>query len=76
MKPKTRAVVYNFIGFAILFLILRLAFGYFLDISRFYLAMAAAVSASFLAPKFGVVEGDGHAKIMMKWIFIKGFREI
>ncbi|PIF01535.1 MAG: hypothetical protein CR994_00695 [Maribacter sp.] len=76
MGPRTRAMVYNFLGFAVLFLVLRFAFGYFFDVSRFYLALAAAVSASFLAPKFGVVKEEGRTRIMMEWIFIKGFREV
>ncbi|MRX65707.1 hypothetical protein [Maribacter luteus] len=77
MKPKTRAGVYNFLGFAILFLILRFALGYFFDgIGRFYLALASAIAASVLAPKFAVVKEGAREKLMMKWIFIKGFREI
>ncbi|MGB5437416.1 MAG: hypothetical protein WBM98_16080 [Maribacter sp.] len=76
MKPKTRAVVLNFLGFAILFLVIRFALGYFFEVNRFYLALIAAIAASILAPKFAVVKAEEREKVMMKWIFIKGFREL
>ena len=74
MSPKIKAILLNFLGFAILFLVARITFGYFFNIDRLYLALGAAIIASILAPKFAVVEGSG--KILMKWIFSKGFREI
>lgn len=74
MSPKIKAILLNFLGFAILFLVARIAFGFLFNIDRLYLALGAAIIASILAPKFAVV--DGSSKILMKWIFIKGFREI
>jgi len=76
MSPKTKAILLNFLAFAILFLAARIAFGYLFNIDRLYLALGAAIIASILAPKFAVIEVDGSSKIMLKWIFIKGFREI
>ena len=76
MIPKTKAVLLNFLGFAILFLVARIAFGYLITIDRLYMALGAAIIASVLAPKFAAVEVDGGSKILMKWIFSKGFREI
>jgi len=76
MSPKIKAILLNFLGFAVLFLVTRIAFGYLLDIDRLYLALGAAIIASIIAPKFAVVEVDNSNKILMKWIFIKGFREI
>jgi len=76
MRPKIKAILLNFLGFAILFLVARIGFGYVLTIDRLYLVLGAAIIASILAPKFAVVEVEGSSKILMKWIFIKGFREI
>jgi hypothetical protein len=76
MSPKIKALLLNFMGFAILFLVARIVFGYLFNIDRLYLALGAAIIASILAPKFAVVEVDGSSKILMKWIFIKGLREI
>lgn len=76
MQPKHKALVFNFIGFAVLFIIGRLAFGHFLYINRIFIALMAAIIATILAPKFVVIKTDGREKMMMKWIFIKGPREI
>ncbi len=76
MSLKIKAILLNFLGFAILFLVARITFGYLLTIDRLYLALGAAIIASILAPKFAVVEVDGSSKILIKSIFIKGFREI
>ena len=76
MTNKTKALLFNFIGFAIFFLGIRLLLGFYLDISTIFLAVISAILASILAPKFGVVKKEGEAKIFMKWLFLKGFREL
>ncbi|MEO0527683.1 MAG: hypothetical protein AAFZ89_10670 [Bacteroidota bacterium] len=76
MRPKYKALLFNFIGFAFLFIIVRLIMGYYLPINRIFLAVTSAIIANVLAPKFGAIETDGGEKILMKWIFIKGTREI
>lgn len=75
MGKRSKAMIFNFLGFAVLFIIARIALGYLLTLDRLYMALIAAVFASVLAPKFAVVD-DGNGKmIVMKWIFIKGFRK-
>jgi hypothetical protein len=76
MKLKHKALFYNFIAFAILFLMARFALGYFLPINRIFLAVTAAIIANILAPKFGVIKNEEGEKLLMKWIFIKGMREL
>ena len=76
MRPKHKAFVFNFIGFAVLFIIGRLVFGHFLSINRVFLALLAAMLATVFAPKFVVIKTDEGEKLMMKWIFVKGKREI
>ena len=76
MKLKYKALLFNFIGFATLFIIFRLALGYIVPISSILLAVTSAIIASVLTPKFGLVQTDNGKKIWMKWIFIKGTREI
>ena len=75
MKLEHKALLFNFFGFAVLFLIARFGIGYFVAMPRLYLAIGAAIFATLLAPKFAVVREAGSEKLMMKWIFIKGFRE-
>ncbi|MCM4168950.1 hypothetical protein DHD08_14785 [Arenibacter sp. H213] len=76
MKPKHKAFLYNFLSFAILFVAGRLLLGMFLSLDTLVLAIIAAVVASILAPKFAVVKTQTGKKLMMKWIFLKGVREI
>lgn len=76
MRLKHKALIFNFIAFAVLFIIGRLSFGYFLPINRIFLALMTAIIATILAPKFAVIQTDTGEKLVMKWIFIKGAREI
>lgn len=76
MKPKIKVLVFNFIGFAFLFVVIRLTLGEIMPINRIFLAVTSAILANVLAPKFGVVKNQSGEKILMKWIFIKGMREI
>ena len=75
-KPKHKAIIFNFLGFAILFVVGRVLIGMLLSLNTLVLAVIAAVAASLLAPKFGAVKTPSGEKLMMKWIFIKGFREL
>jgi len=76
VKPKHRALLLNFIGFAFLFITSRLLLGYLFSLNTIFLAIMAAVVATILAPKFAAVKTGKGEKLMMKWIFIKGFREV
>lgn len=76
MKKKWKALLFNFIGFALLFIIVRLALGHYLPINRIFLAVTAAIVANILAPKFGVIQTEDGEKMMMKWLFMKGVREL
>jgi len=76
MEPKHRALLYNFIGFAFFFVGGRLLFGYLFTMNTVFMAIMAAVFATILAPKFAVVKTAKGKKLMMKWIFITGFREM
>ncbi|WP_411031032.1 hypothetical protein [Spongiimicrobium sp. 3-5] len=76
MRPKYKALLFNFIGFAALFVVIRLALGHYFPISRIFLAVTSAIAANILAPKFGAIKTDDGEKIMMKWAFMKGMREL
>jgi hypothetical protein len=76
MKAQHRALLFNFLGFAVLFLVARFGIGYFVAMPRLYLAIGAAVFATLLAPKFAVVREAGDEKLVMKWIFMKSPKEL
>jgi len=76
MGIKIKALLYNFLCFGTLFIVIRLLLGIYIQANTLTLAIIAAVSATILAPKFGVIETNSGKKMMMKWIFKKGIKEI
>ncbi|MEM9001318.1 MAG: hypothetical protein AAGB24_13725 [Bacteroidota bacterium] len=76
MKPKTKALLFNFIAFVVLFLTVRLILGYYLPLNAIFLAVTSAIIANIRAPKFGAIRTDEGEKVLMKWIFINGMREV
>lgn len=76
MTLKTKGLLYNFVGFALLFVIVRIVAEMFTNLSGFWLPLTAAVVASILAPKFQAVQTSEGEKLFMKWMFIKGVKEI
>ena len=75
MKLKNKALLLNFTGFAVLFLIARFGLAYFFDIHRLLLAVLSAIIATVLAPKFVVLNSEGK-RLVMKWIFLKGIKNL
>jgi len=73
---KAKALFFNFIGFAFFFIILRYLSDYVVPTTEIYGVVIAAILANVVAPKFGVIDTDAGKKIIMKWLFIKGLREI
>lgn len=73
---KAKALLYNFIGFTFFFFLLRYLSGFVLPTHQIFRVVLAAIIANILAPKFGVIKTNSGKKMMMKWVFIKGIREI
>ncbi|WP_313807309.1 hypothetical protein [Flavobacterium sp.] len=76
MSKITKAFLYNFLGFAPLFIIFRVIAGYATNLTGFWLPLTAAVAASILAPKFKAIKTNEGEKIFMSWMFIKGVKEV
>lgn len=76
MKPKTKALVYNFFGFVILFLLLRFSLLYFFPEQYILMLLISVIGASALSPKCGVVVENGTERVKMKWFFFKGIRDV
>lgn len=76
MKLQHKALLFNFLGFAVLFFIARFVVGTFMELPRVYLAIGSALFATILAPKFAVVRDTGGERLMMKWIFMKSPKEV
>lgn len=76
MNKKTKAILYNLLGFAPIFLLLYFTIPQFTDLSGLWIPVTAFIVGTILAPKFQAVNYQGQEKIFMKWLFIKGVREI
>jgi len=76
MKPKTKALIFNFVAFMLIFLAFRLTIGYILKLNGLWLGLICAVIASILAPKFAVVKENGEEKVIMKTFFSDDGREV
>ena len=76
MSKKTKAFVYNFIGFAIIFFGTRFLITEYTSLQGLWIPMTAFVVGTILAPKFQTVRTNEGEKLFMKWLFIKGVKEI
>ncbi|TDS13310.1 hypothetical protein DFQ03_2596 [Maribacter caenipelagi] len=74
MKLKYKVLIYNFLSFAVLFVLFRYILYVSISMNSLYLSAIAAIAASILAPKFAITRIEGFEKIVMKWVFIKGFK--
>lgn len=76
MKPQTKALVYNFLGFAILYIPLYFLVQHFTSLDGWFRPLTAAVVTTILSPKFHSVRTKDGLKVFMSWLFIKGVREV
>lgn len=76
MSKKTKAFFYNLVCFAILFVIFHYLTSKFSSFSGLWIPLIAFVISTILAPKFQAVRTKEGEKIFMRWLFIKGIKEI
>ena len=78
MSKKVKAFLYNFIGFAGFFLPVYYLIQRYggLTLSGYFIPITAFVIATLMAPKFQAVKTHDGEKLFMKWLFIKGVKEL
>jgi hypothetical protein len=76
MSLKNQALVFNFISFALLFIFMRYVIIDYFSLVSLMKSIISAVIATILAPKFMVSKTNEGSKLMLKWIFIKGFKTL
>ena len=78
MSKKVKAFLYNFIGFAVFFLPVYYLIQRYggLTLSGYFIPITAFVIATLMAPKFQAVKTNDGEKLFMKWLFIKGVKEL
>ncbi|OYX82659.1 MAG: hypothetical protein B7Y83_14070 [Flavobacteriales bacterium 32-34-25] len=75
-KLQLRAFLYQLGCFAILFVLFRYLVMRYSGLTGFWVPFVGFVIATFIGPKFQAVKTNDGEKLFMKWIFIKGIREI
>ena len=76
MSKKTKAFVYQLVCFALLFIPLRFILDIYTELTGYWIPITAFVIATLLAPKFQAIRTSEGEKLYLKWMFIKGFKEI
>ena len=76
MSKKTKAFVYQLVCFALLFIPLRFLLDIYTGLTGYWIPITAFVIATLLAPKFQAIRTSEGEKLYLKWMFIKGFKEI
>lgn len=76
MNKKTKVFIAQFICFAVLFIIVRIPVEYFTELSSLWGSVIGAVVATIFAPQFKVFDTQQGQKVYMRWIFIKGVKEL
>ncbi len=75
-KLQLRAFLYQLGSFAILFLLLRFVIASYTGLTGIWIPLTAFVVATIIGPKFQSVKTKDGEKLFMKWIFVKGIKEI
>ncbi len=75
-KLQVKAFVLQLTCFAALFILTRYLVATFTTLSGFWIPMTAFVVGTILAPKFQTVKTKDGEKLFMKWLFLKGIREV
>ncbi|WP_178986416.1 hypothetical protein [Winogradskyella helgolandensis] len=72
MKTSTKAGLYVFLIFAVIYVIVRFSIqAIFVDINQMVLAVASAVITVILTPQRRVIKKQSGDEIQLKWVFSK-----
>ena len=75
-RLQVKAFVFQLLGFAVLFIISRILFEKYSNLTGFCVPITAFVVSTILSPKFQAVKTNDGEKLFMKWLFLKGIKEI
>jgi hypothetical protein len=75
-KLQVKAFVFQLLCFAVLFILFRILLDKYSNLTGFWVPITSFVVSTILAPKFQAVKTNYGEKLFMKWLFIKGIKEI
>ncbi len=75
-KLQVKAFVLQLLSFATLFILTQFLIEKYLEQSGIFVSIVSFILATILSPKFQAIKTNDGEKLFMKWIFIKGVKEI
>jgi fucose permease len=75
-KLQVRAFLYQLGCFAILFISFKFLIEKYTHLQGLWIPMTAFVVGTILSPKFQAAKTKDGEKLFMKWLFVKGIKEI
>ena len=76
MSKKVKAFVYNFLGFLVIYIPTLYVVDIATHLQGIWIPMTGFMVSVLVAPKFQAVKTHEGEKIYMKWLFVKGVREV
>ncbi len=76
MTKKVKSFLYNFLGFSVFYIPIYFILTNFSHLQGYWIAGTAFMISLILAPKFQAIRTNEGEKIYMKWLFIKGVKEV
>ena len=75
-KLQVKAFVFQLLCFAVLFILCRILLDKYSNLTGFWVPITSFVVSTILSPKFQAVKTNDGEKLFMKWLFLKGIKEI
>ena len=75
-KLQIKALMYQLLCFAALFLLTRYIVDEFTNVQGVWIPVTAFVVGTLLSPKFQAAKTKDGEKLFMSWLFMKGIREV
>ena len=75
-KLQVKAFVFQLLCFAVLFILFRILLDKYSNLTGLWVPITSFVVSTILSPKFQAVKTNDGEKLFMKWLFIKGIKEI
>jgi hypothetical protein len=75
-KLQIRAFLYQLGCFAILFISGRYVIATYTELTGYWIPITSFIVATLISPQFQAVKTKDGEKLFMKWIFLKGVKEI
>ncbi|GGD25185.1 MULTISPECIES: hypothetical protein [Flavobacterium] len=76
MNLHTKAFFYQLLAFIVFFIPFRILIGYITGMETIWVSIGAFMLTLLLAPKFQAIKTNEGVKLYMKWLFIKGVKEL